>query len=99
MSTQNHVTREELEVIRQQLKTIENGTDLKLATSNQQVKRIIDESARLSQDTVQQRLSAQATKHEQDLAALNATFQARIRELKAQIDLINIDGGAKQSIT
>ena len=61
LSAQNQVTREEFEVIRQQLKTVENGTDLKLATSNQQVKRVIDESARLSQDTVQQRLAAQAT--------------------------------------
>lgn len=60
----NQVTREELEVIRQQLKTVENGTDQKLATSNQQVKRVLDESARVSQDTVQQRFAAQTTKHE-----------------------------------
>ena len=64
MSAHNQVTREELEVIRQQLKTVENGTDQKLATSNQQVKRVLDESARLSQDTLQQRFAAQTTKHE-----------------------------------
>jgi len=64
MSAHNQVTREELEVIRQQLKTVENGTDQKLATSNQQVKRVLDESARVSQDTVQQRFAAQTTKHE-----------------------------------
>ena len=43
MSAQNQVTREELEVIRQHMKTVENGTDQKLASSNQQVKRVIDE--------------------------------------------------------
>ena len=64
MSAHNQVTREELEVIRQQLKTVENGTDQKLATSNQQVKRVLDESARVSQDTLQQRFAAQTTKHE-----------------------------------
>ena len=64
MSAHNQVTREELEVIRQQLKTVENGTDQKLATSNQQVKRVLDESARVSQDSVQQRFAAQTTKHE-----------------------------------
>ena len=64
MSAHNQITREELEVIRQQLKTVENGTDQKLATSNQQVKRVLDESARVSQDTLQQRFAAQATKHE-----------------------------------
>ena len=64
MSAHNQITREELEVIRQQLKTVENGTDQKLATSNQQVKRVLDESARVSQDTLQQRFAAQTTKHE-----------------------------------
>ena len=64
MSAHNQVTREELEVIRQQLKTVENGTDQKLATSNQQVKRVLDESAHVSQDTLQQRFAAQTTKHE-----------------------------------
>jgi hypothetical protein len=43
ISAHNQVTREELEVIRQHMKTVENGTDQKLATSNQQVKRVLDE--------------------------------------------------------